>query len=71
VARDGDVPDGVPALIFVAVVEIVLVPFDADRIDAELVRGPPIVIRIDRDVDPVGRRVRVAACQNADNLVRF
>ena len=66
--RHDHVPDRVPALIFVAVVEVVLVLFHAGRIHRELVRGAFVVIRIDEDGDPVRRRLRVPARQEAGDL---
>ena len=56
-ARDDHVPDRVPSLILVAVVEVVLVLLHSRRIHRELVRGPLVVIGVDQHRHPVGWRV--------------
>src|SRR5215208_3994109 len=52
-AIDLDVPDGVPTVIVIVVVEPVRVPLHARCVDGKLVAGPTIVVRVDEDVDPV------------------
>ena len=71
VARDADVPHGVPAVVVVGVVEPVAILLDAGRVDGELVRGAAIVKRIDEDAEPVARRVVVAPREIGDDLVRL
>jgi hypothetical protein len=71
VAADGDVPDRIPPLIVVTVVEPVGVRFDASRIDGELIRAPPIVKRIDHHADPVRRGMVVAASSDSHDARRF
>ncbi len=68
---DDHVPDRVPPLILVAVVEVVLVLLHAGRIHRELVGGSLVVVRIDDDGDPVRRRLCVPARQEAGDLGRF
>jgi hypothetical protein len=52
----------------VVVVEPVAIQLHAGRIDAELVRRAPIVIRVDQHAHPVARRIVVAPCQIRDDL---
>ena len=65
VARDLHVPHRVPAVVVGAVVEVVAVGLDAGGVDAELVGGAAVVVRVDGDLEPVGRRALVAAGEHA------
>ena len=71
VARHGDVPHGVPALVAVAVGEPVAVLLHAGRVYGELVRRAPVVIRVDDHSDPVRRRWRITPGPDAHDPVRL
>jgi hypothetical protein len=61
-------PDGVPTGVVVRVGEPVAVLLHAGRVHRELVGGAPVLVGVDQDADPVGRRVAVAARADADDL---
>ena len=69
VARDGDVPHGVPAAVVVPVVGPGAVLLHARGIDAELERRAAIVERVDDDLQPVGRGFGVAPRAQADEPI--
>ena len=71
VAADRDVPHRIPAAVVVGVVEPVGIEFDAGGVDAELERGPAVVVRVDEHRDPIRRRRIIAPREQSDDLVRL
>ena len=68
IARDAHVPHRIPAVIAAVVVEPVAIHLDAGRVDAELVRGAPVVVGVDQHAHPVAGRFVVAASEVGDDL---
>ena len=64
-ATDLGVPDGIPAVVVVVVVEPVGVPLHTRCVDRKLISGPAVVVRVDEDVNPVGLRISIASRQIA------
>ncbi len=71
VASRHDLPDGVPTVVVVRIVEPVGILLDANRVHAELIRRPLVVIRVDQHVDPIRRRVGIAPGQEAHDAIRI
>src|SRR5207247_842789 len=65
----GDIPDGIPGEIFVAVVVNGGVHFYAGRIDAELVAGAPVMVGVDEEPNHVGRRKTVTSFEQFDDTI--
>ena len=71
IAHHLHVPHGVPAVVVVAVVEVVAVGLHAHRVHGELVGRAPVVERVDGHLHPVGWRAFVAPREHAHDPARL
>ncbi len=71
VPRHLDVPHRVPAVVARAVVVVVTIALDADRVHRELVRRSVIEVGIDNDLQPVRGRRLIAPRQEPDDALGF
>jgi hypothetical protein len=69
ITRHRHVPHRVPAVVAVVVVVPVAIDLHAGGIDRELVGGALVVIRVDQHVQPVARRILIAAGEIGHDLV--